>query len=183
MQSLSSWTQAPTSYLVKALNNPKDSPNVAQVWLYQAFQNFLSSMEVIDTLVGQGYKHIGTELLWFLSSQLHDTASVISPEKQRSELWAKESALEFIKQYPVILGSEMEMPEFMLRDARRVASIPTIPMVNPLPLKQMGQVAFIIDINDIHAPVLGGYRISELPQEAPRRSHSSIVTVLSCRER
>src|SRR5579883_3177903 len=123
--------QAPASFLVKVQNNQSNSPNVAQIWLYQAFHGIESSIEQIDKLVAADYQQVGTEWLWFLSSQLHDTVSLIS--HLHGDLWTSRASIDYIRRYPVILGSEMEFPDAVLDGIMQVAHIPTIPMFNPFP--------------------------------------------------
>lgn len=163
------WTQAPASFLVKALNNQSNDPNVAQIWLYQAFHGVESSIEQIDSLVAANYQQIGTEWLWFLSSQLHDTISVMSHLTQRGDLWTSRASVDYVRRYPVILGSEMEFPDAVLNGLMQFANIPTIPMFNPFPLPQAGQVGFILNPDKPETPPAGAYQIMELPLEARQR--------------
>lgn len=167
--SLLAWTQAPASFLVKAQNNQSNNPNVAQIWLYQAFHGVENSIEQIDNLVAADYQQVGTEWLWFLSSQLHDTISVMSHLTQRGDLWTSRKSIDYVRRYPVILGSEMEFPDAVLNGLMQFAHIPTIPMFNPFPLPQSGQVGYILDPDKPELPPAGAYRIMDLPLEARQR--------------
>lgn len=82
-----------------------------------------------------------------------------------SSAWATSTA-GVCKQYPVILGAELDFLLEVLHDTFQFASIPTIPMANPFPLPQAGYVAFIINPED---SVVAGYRIMELSLEARQR--------------
>ncbi|SRR5579885_765940 len=136
---------------------PSPDGKLPQLWIWASLLGHITlpqTLENIDRLISEGWVHT-TESKAALESQLYDTAGLYKEEDILSMQTYYKPDPEGRKPLPVVLAFSIESkpkPE-------------NIPMLNPFPLPQMGEYAFV----EQDSGVLYSYYIMQLPLQARQR--------------
>src|SRR5579859_3988677 len=161
------------SFLVRAINNPNNQPDVAQIWLYYpSVPTVQGTPELLSELNAKGWREVPPIYQIPLFTQLHDAIHVhntFGTDGKNWMLWTSQESATYVEQYPITLTSEMEFDDNLIETVGvSMAGMPTIQMLTPLPLPSSGTGGFIFDLQNPDAP-LNGYRLASLPGQAQQR--------------